>query len=257
MKLMAQHSPHRPGPSRSGGRIVPSWIASRVAMKILRVLELVAVFFALLQNVSAQGFVNLDFENAGAHVPQTPVNGFGGSLDPALAFPGWTVGSGLVLYNNLTLGSPAVVLIGPRFPNAINYSPLQGSYSVLLEYFGIAGGPPTLSQTGLIPANAQSISFLVPAGANGTYPAATVLTLNGVNIPLFPYAGGRVAGNVSGFAGNIAQLTFSTLNSTDWLYLDDIRFSAFPVPEPRLSTLFCICFGFMFWRMNRRSKLGI
>ena len=72
---------------------------------------------------------------------RTPANVFGGSVDPALAFSGWTIGNstnGLtyVLYNTGTLGSPAVDLIGPNFPNALGYSPLKvGSPSLgRLEY---------------------------------------------------------------------------------------------------------------------------
>jgi hypothetical protein len=198
----------------------------------------------LVRNVFSQGFVNLDFEDA--TILPTPVNGFVYPADPAQCFPGWIAGgSGTVVsYNDLSLGAPAIDLMGPNFPNFAGYSPLQGSYSVLLQYFGIAGGPPTLSQTARVPSDAKSISFLVPPGLNATYPAYTVVSLNGVNIPLFPIAGGRVAGDVSAFAGSVSQLTLSTIdvppNSSVWLYVDDFQFSSSSVPEPRSLGLFAM-----------------
>src|SRR6266436_5855804 len=99
----------------------------------LRTPAWLAVGFALLLSAiaaEAQGtFQNLDFE--GARVSPTPVNGYGDQVDPALAFPGWTVsvvwaGSNTyalyTLYNNQTLDSPAVDLIGPSFPNGLGRS---------------------------------------------------------------------------------------------------------------------------------------
>jgi hypothetical protein len=105
----------------------------------------------------------------------------------------------------LSLGAPAVGLMGPSFPNAPGYAPLQGSYSVLLQYFGAMGPPPTLSQTGLVPADARSITFLTAPNRSDA-----VVTLNGVPIPLLQTGFGRLAGNIATFAGTEAQLTFST-----------------------------------------------
>jgi hypothetical protein len=202
-----------------------------------------AVSFVLfLQTVSGQSFVNLNFERARLYVSSTPVNGWGDVIDPTLAFSGWTVGNSYgsylaTFYNDLSLGAPAIDLMGPNFPNATGYSPLQGSYSVLLQYFDIAAGPPTLSQTGLVPVGTESINFLVGAGESDA-----VVTLNGVNIPLVPISGGRLAGNISAFAGSVAQLTFSTTTGKgglgDWFYFDDVQFSTSPIPEPTSFVLF-------------------
>jgi hypothetical protein len=181
-------------------------------------------------------FQNLDFEQA--TIAPTPVNGLGGSVGPADAFPGWTVGGRetYVLYNNITLGSPAVCLMGPDFPNGVGFTPLQGSYSTWLYYYNLSPTEvPTLSQTGLVPANAQSINFLID-----TYRGDPAVRLNGVNIPLVPVGGGRLAGNISAFAGSIAQLTFSTSSDAvgdNFLYFDDIQFSAQAAPEP---SVFCL-----------------
>jgi hypothetical protein len=227
-------------------------------MKSSRLVALVIISLSLLQRGFGQGFVNLDFEDA--TITPTPVGGFTYPADPTEAFPGWIVPPNsssvyptVVGYNSISLGAPAVSLMGPNFPNSADYFPLQGSYSVLLQYYGISG-PPSLSQTGLVPANAQSISFLVPSGQNGIYSTTTVVTLNGVNIPLMPIAGGRVGGNVSAFAGNLAQLTFSTINSNDSIYFDDIQFSSSPVPEPSTLSLFGVCILFLCWLTPRPNQ---
>jgi hypothetical protein len=220
-------------------------------MKYSRVIQLVVVSFTLFQTVSGQGFVNLDFEQA--TIAPTPAGGWTYPADPTQAFPGWTVGDGVVMYNDLSLGSPATVLMGPSFPNFVNYTPLQGSYSVLFQYFGYAGSAPTLSQTGLVPIGTESINFLVGSGESDA-----VVTMNGVNIPLVSISGGRMAGDISAFADTVAQLTFSTTSSTgyagNWLYFDDIQFSSSAVPEPSVLSLFTVFFFFFCWRRTRSNK---
>jgi len=101
------------------------------------------------------------------------------------------------------------------------------------------GPPPTLSQTGLVPADAQSITFsTAPSRSDG------VVTLNGVPIPLISISEGRIAGNIAAFAGTEAQLTFSTTGTPGpgggagwWLYFDDVQFSPTAVPEPNIFAL--------------------
>ena len=202
-------------------------------MKIQRSGILTAAVFMLLPVASAQSFVNLNFEQA--TIAPTPPGGWMYPADPAQCFPGWTVGgSGTVVsYNDLSLGAPAVNLMGPQFPNLPNYLPLEGYYSVLFQYFEIAGPPPSVSQTGLIPAGTQSINFLVGPGQSDA-----AVSVNGIPIPLVWMADGRLAGNVSAFADTEALLTISTSTGNgfrgDWLYIDDIQFSSEPVPEPAI-----------------------
>ena len=192
--------------------------------------------------------MNLNFESA--TIAPTPPGGATFPADPTQALPGWTVGGAttVVGYNSLSLGAPAVDLMGPNFPNNAGFTPLQGSYSVFLQYFNIDGGPPTLSQTATIPSGTQSINFLVGSQNEG------VVTLNGVNIPLVQISGGRLAGNISAFAGSSAQLTFSTMTGGpggDTLYFDDIQFSPSAVPEPSefaLGALGALLLGFRRWR---------
>src|SRR5689334_1086062 len=76
--------------------------------------------------IQVQNFVDLDFELASIFVPPAY---WGDVVDPTNAFPKWKV-QGYCLHNNLTLGTPAVDLIGPVFPNGPGLNALQGSYSV-------------------------------------------------------------------------------------------------------------------------------
>jgi hypothetical protein len=214
-------------------------------MKTTNVLAAIT-FLILWQNAQGQGFVNLNFESA--TIAPTPVGGSTYPADPTQALPGWTVGGAttVVMYNDLSLGAPAVSLMGPNFPNFANYTPLQGSYSVLLQYFNIDGTPPTLSQTAIVPSGTQSINFLVGNGASDA-----VVTLNGVNIPLVQISAGELAGDVSAFAGSSAQLTFSTTtggSGGDFLYFDNIQFSPSSVPEPSVLGLSALGGLLLAWR---------
>jgi hypothetical protein len=202
-------------------------------------------------------FQNLNFESA--TIAPTPVGSYGSLYaDPSMAFPGWTVGTGgtsypnYTLYNNLTLGSVAQVLVGPNYPNAIGYSPLEGSYSALLQFGpNSALGTPALIQTGLVPTEARYITFLVSQTHNDAR-----VSLNGQIIALYDIGGGRVAGNISAYAGLEAALEFSTTSyNGHWLYFDDVQFSA--VPEPGVLSL--LGFGLLsgacfFWRSCRRGN---
>jgi hypothetical protein len=214
------------------------------------------VWFTFVGAAIGQGFINLNFEQA--TIPPTPVGQFGAApADPALAFPGWTMGpSGtsnpnFTLYNNLTLGSVAQVLVGPNYPNAIGYNPLQGSYSALLQFGPSPSlGTPALIQTGMVPSNARSINFLVSAIQNDAR-----VTLDGVNIPLIVIGGGRLAGDVTAFAGRQAPLMFSTTSyNGSWLYFDDVVFSPTAVPEPSIGILAVLGLIFLFWERTRRSN---
>jgi hypothetical protein len=219
-------------------------------MKTLHLYLIAATLLVLGEAACAQGFMNLDFEQA--TTAPTPVGGWTFPAEPAQCFPGWTVGYGdAVMYNTYSLGAPAVCLMGPEFPNAAHYPPLEGSYSVLLMDYG---GGPTLSQVGLIPSWARSINFLV-----GPCQSDAVVSLNGVNIPLAPIAGGRFAGDVSAFDGQVAQLTFSAMGTLsgfgNWFYFDDIQFSPSSVPEPSAMGFLSACI-LSLWLARRPSRGG-
>jgi hypothetical protein len=215
-----------------------------------------AALFAFADSALAGGFVNLDFEDA--TIAPTPPGGFGSFADPAQAFPGWTVGGGptSVSYNDLSLGGPAISLMGPDFPNGPGFTPLQGSYSVFLQYFE-AESPPTLSQTGLVPSGAQSLNFLDPNLGNPSI--GVVVSLNGIDISLASIGGGRLGGNLpAGIAGTSALLMFTTTTGhpdMDGAYIDDIQFSPSIVPEPSAFAIFALgalSLGFRRWRKSAR-----
>lgn len=189
----------------------------------------------------AAEFVNLDFERA--RVPPTAPGEFGSEVDPALAFPGWTVGEGgsfarnYTLYNNLTLGSTAQVLVGPRYPSAIADAPLQGRYSAIL-LFGPSPelGYPALSQRGTIPEGANSIHFLVGEGPN-----TAELRVDGSIVPLLFTGAGSMAGDIAAYSGREVNLMFTTSTPQGpGVLFDDVRFSAQVVPEPSTFGLFGI-----------------
>ena len=204
---------------------------------------------------------NLDFEDA--TVPPTPVGGWGSNISAEDAFPGWTVGYSpettsslnfVILYNNLTLGTPAVDLIGPEFPNAIGLMPLEGNYSAVLQSF-VYGGPlyggiMSLSCSVAVPSDARSVTLLV-----GGNLSAARLSLSGVNIPLVPIGGGRMAGDVTAFAGTGEELKVSTDSAV--LYFDDIQFSSQSVPEPMLYGFVGIGVAFVFLLLPPGKSEGV
>ncbi len=198
-----------------------------------------SLYFRLIQSPvmtsnSPATFQNLSFEQAvveSARIDQ---------IDPAKAFPGWTISSNVyVLYNDLTLGSPAVDLMGSVSNNVYSLAPLQGNYSVLLQYFGGNGpsfnfSPPVMSQIGQIPSTAQSITFLVgtdPVIFSSFPPTNAIVKLNGVSIPLVQITTNRMAGNIPPWAGQIVQLTITIPNDPfKWLYFDSVAFSTHLFP---------------------------
>src|SRR5476651_290237 len=123
---------------------------------------LTVLFIVLFQNGHAQGFVNLDFEDA--------VITSGGHPFEAVAsdaFPGWTayisgVPQTYIVYNTVPLGAAEVTLQG------INgfISPISGNYTPMLwGAFNPSGNPnfesdsAAIGQTGQIPLSTKSIMF--------------------------------------------------------------------------------------------------
>jgi len=184
----------------------------------------------------AQGtFQNLDFESANIP-PGTPS---GAIVPTSAALPGWNVGAQTLYYDDASLGGPLISI-----DDAKNIPPLQGNYSMLL--FGGYNGPSAISQTGLVPANAQSILmdvafspsalFTVTLGAQ-TISMSPVLVLPNYTV---------YAGNVSAEAGQVEALTISQFDvpppevPPPELELDNIIFSPNPIPEPETwSLLLC------------------
>ena len=221
----------------------------------------VALFAAFL--IQAQSFQNLNFEQADPLVvnPDNPY-----VITAASAFPYWTVTiDGVqqtdIYYNDISLGNPQVTLISTSYPN-MGLAPIDGTYSVLLQC-AFAPGSDAISQTGVIPAGTQSLTFeaepigqVQPVGSlevlvgNQVVPFAALST--GPNYTLY-------GANISAWADDTEQLTFSALSDdnqqNNW-ELDDISFSTNVVasPEPSLVALSAIgglLFGARKWFARR------
>lgn len=184
----------------------------------------------------SQGFMNLDFESANIP-PGTPA---GTIVSPSAGLPGWYVSAQVLYYDDASLGGAFISIDDAGGP----VPPLEGDYSMLL--FGGPDGPSAISQTGLVPANAQSILMDV-----AVYPSALfTVTLGGQTISMSPvlvlpnYT--VYGGNVSAEAGQVEALTITQFDvpppqvPPSELELDNIIFSPNPIPEPETwSLLLC------------------
>ena len=112
-------------------------------------------------------FQNLDFESATLiPIPGDPY----GSVQFVAAFPGWTgyIGTNQVsaaLYNRALLDSSGIAIIDSGWQHDLGAAAgvIEGSYSAILQA-GVVGTitnpqDTRLSQTGLVPAGAQSLRF--------------------------------------------------------------------------------------------------
>jgi hypothetical protein len=206
-------------------------------------------------------FQNLDFESAN-------VSGYprgSDSVPVSAAFPGWNVfysspsgtnAATRVSYDAISLGG-ALASINDS-GTGFGFAPLEGSYSAFL--FG--GGNPanvstTLSQTGLVPSNAQSLQMEV-----GTYggPSLFTVSLGGqyINmVPLASYANYVLyGGNISALAGQGATLNLTApppaQGAPSFFLLDDIVFSTESIPEPGVLDLSALGALLVGWRVLRR-----
>jgi hypothetical protein len=221
-------------------------------MKMIKIMISQAASILIVLAGQAQGtFQNLDFEQA------NPIPIFGNYIvTAASALPSWTViiggvGQTQVYYNSPSTGAPAVTLLGPPPPTA-GYPVIDGNYSVLLQG-SFPSSIPSISQTGLIPAGTQNLLFKADAG-NGSLG----VSIGNENVPFSAIGTGAnytlYAANISAWAGQTEQLTFSALQDTfsinNWV-IDDIAFSPNAVvPEP--STVALTGFGGLLFALSRR-----
>jgi hypothetical protein len=207
----------------------------------------VGVVFALVSyltcasDLCAQAFTNLDFESATlVPIPGDPYN----RVYFGLALPGWTGYSGTnqltaALYDNIFLDSTGIGIIDTNshyFGGVI-----QGNYTAFLEAgLSLSGGGSanaSLSQTGLVPNGAKSLSFL--AVTNGPFAVSLGGTI--LNLISSPVAGQNYSlfqADISAFAGQTNELDFTVFaqdpynNQIHSMLLDDILFSPDAIPEP-------------------------
>jgi len=193
-------------------------------------------------------FQNLGFESASL------VSAGDSQVQFGPAFPRWvgTVGGvqqTIALSNTVALDTAGVSIINSNY-NAYGFIPggvIEGRFTAILQA-GYGSGVPAdtvLSQTGLVPANAQSLQFqalqtvgggtaIIPfAVALGGQTLSLVTLGNGVNYTLY-------GADISSWAGQTTPLSFTVFAerphlNNQYLYLDAIRFSSQPiVPEPSL-----------------------
>lgn len=174
----------------------------------------------LLAVVSAQGqiaFQNLDFE-AAHNLPLA-----GGDVAISNAMPSWTAFAGsnvlATIPYNIAYIVPQVGLYGS------NTLEISGAFSVLLR------GNGSISQTGLIPGDAESLIF------KGRWTSLTPLeiSLGGQSLSYIAISSGAdytlYGAEISAFSGETVRLDF--LATTPSFYLiDDIQFSPQVIPEP-------------------------
>jgi hypothetical protein len=217
---------------------------------------LASLLFSSAQAVFAQGFANLNFEQASivsASGGYTPADAYNALLASS-ALPYWTVREDgtvctAVWGAPVALDETSVALLTSNNGYYSGYVPLQGNYSV--QFYAYADAPSgyyhtaSISQTGQIPLGSQSIQFLMmsPPVAGGAIQASPIVTINGtpINLSTISSSGGvmTVAGDVSAFAGITVNLTFlcqatagSFPSDENVFTLDNIQFSPQAVPEP-------------------------
>lgn len=211
----------------------------------------VAVMFIV--SAHGQGFLNLDFESA-YNLPGNP-GPYGMSVSITNALPDWTAWNGpagessalssIYYVSNFISGSQtSVELLGGSLA-------LGGNLSV--ELFANSA----ISQTGILPANAQSLQF----EAYGL-PSPFSVTLGGQTLSCSTVSVGSdynvYGANIpSAMDGQLEELTFSCFGvGSGLVVLDDIDFSPISVPEPpeyALIGLGAILFGLYRWRKQQRS----
>ena len=189
-------------------------------MKIVTVTFVLAAIFTV--STQGQGFLNLNFESA-YDLTNPPDNGELVSM--ANALPDWTAYA-----NNSVLSQ--VYYVSNNFPGSSTLVELEGGSLALSGDFSSAmfdGG--SISQTGMVPANAESLQFEATFGA----PSLQV-TLGGQRLSyslLSQGSGYSVYGvNIpAAMAGQTETLTFDIEGPAQSL-LDNIQFSTMGVPEP-------------------------
>jgi hypothetical protein len=213
------------------------------------------ISFALLllaRSGLAQGFVNMDFEDATVILAGSP-----DMIEASSALPGWTTYPGVVFYDTVSLGGALVALDDA---NAINgFIPIQGNYSVFLEGSTLyANTTASIGQTGTIPITAQSLTFFGNLSANILGQHFQV-TFNGQNISYFAVGNGAngngatytiYGANIASYAGQTGQLLFTAPVQSESI-IDNIQFSSSSVPEPSefaLTALGALLLGFRRWR---------
>jgi|SRR5882724_10570484 len=224
-------------------------------LKTIKIGTLVTIMLVVTPLAFSQSFVNLNFELAKI-IPLTQGANFPPySVATTNAVPGWSVFYGAAQQTQITYNDPA---LGSTFATlwATNGQNISGNFSLLLQGGGSATAA-SISQTAQTPVDAQSLLFKAQYSGPPGLGSLSAL-LNGQTIPFIALSTGPnyvlYGGDVSAFAGQIAQLTFSAPNlihDNNW-NIDDIVFSNQPIPEP--SSLAMIGVGTLLLCIFRRRN---
>jgi len=190
-------------------------------MKTVMILAVTSIFIV---SAHGQGFENLNFESA-QNLPANP--GLSGTyVSVASALPGWTIFAA-----NTVLSS--IYYVSNSFPESVAQVELEGGPPALggnlsVGLFSIGA---SISQTGLIPANAESLLF------EASFPLSLEVTLGGQNLPYSALSGGPnytvyQANIPPSMDGQMETLTFGLDGPGGGTLIDDIEFSPQAVPEP-------------------------
>jgi len=223
---------------------------------IIKTATIAISFLTVGQGGFCQGtFQNLDFESA--QIIRLPGGPYVNSIATTNALPGWDVYIGAnqrsqITYNNPALGSTFVSIV------VTNGSQLAGNVSVSLQG-GLTAAAATITQTGLVPASAQSLLFF--GAESSSISPGLVVSLGGQPLPFFVMAtepGYDLYGaDISAFAGQREALSFSALVApggyNNWI-IDNILFSDQAIPEPSVFGLSALGASLLGWRAMRRRR---
>jgi hypothetical protein len=199
-------------------------------------------------NLIAQGFVNLDFENAS-------LSGYtSGSVPSANAIPGWTAYIGGVATTNVNYNVAISGLSGVEIDilgTNSGYAAIQGDYFMYLQ--GSRSQSASIGQTGIIPLTAQTFTFYgsvfgSSVSFNGHPLSLNILGSTG-NYSIY-------GADISAFPGQTGQLLFT---SNQWpgapgIFVDNIQFSSSPIPEPSSALLLLLGGGACIYALKRNHR---
>ena len=155
------------------------------------------------------------------------------------AFPGWTGSIDGVQPSQVLLNSPpspgiSIELYGAVIPTA--FPPIGNEFTVMLSSYYHSSTVVSLSQTGMVPAGAETLQIKIGEANPGLW----LLSLAGQSVSMVPITvtpGYTLyQGNVSSFAGKIENLAItaqpSLVGGANLVTFCDITFQGISVPEP-------------------------
>jgi len=226
-------------------------------MKTFKASVLSGIITGLSLIANSQSFVNLNFEAA-----STQASSLGYPfLEWSTAAPGWGHSSGsdtsYVYYQQSHVGfTQFYLLMNATSPVWAPGTQLAGNYSLMLksgrQSLADINSPwvnAYISQTATIPAGSLSLRML----ATGPFD----VRVGGVGITMYSLGGNSYGGDISAFAGSLAELRI--LNTAGpsggpMTVVDNISFSPVAIPEP--STLAFAGLGALSLMLVRRKPAG-